>query len=519
MLGNTVTLASRISGGPSKYQSTPIPSGGSMPENRNVPPRILKMMSLYEFKDGSFREKCRNFFRQGKFMEDYEDNQSWTGNADRFFPTYHDLRTDQLRGYFTWRTNFRKGQYDPAIPVYSYIYLYELLNGIGAESAEEKLEKISAFEHAYLSAKPDSDLSRNIGIWKRAVIVMNGLDPKLARNHTDPALVEFDEAMGVLKNPEGFSDQEVVAALKAADQKAIGKSAVLEKEKEEGTRLYALLWRRGCALWHAKGEDLFEKCFGTVRTFPWRPFANAVYWNETVPEDLEYALDQTRTYTCASGVWKEHCYMPSSLELQCFESFLHEAERLLRRYLNIKRPLKAKAADAWAVPLIEAVLEEDRKAKIEAAKPKVTIRPEFLEGIRKDSLATRDSLLTEEEKQELQKISQAEEMAYAVSPVIKAEPEEKIVSEEKHASKPLLPTEEPLVPLEETQIEVLKLLLAGKPVRETLRAWNEMAELFADSLNEALFDEIGDIAVECRDEELTLIEDYREDVVRILGGI
>ena len=40
----------------------------------------------------------------------------------------------------------------------------------------------------------------------------------------------------------------------------------------------------------------------------------------------------------------------------------------------------------------------------------------------------------------------------------------------------------------------------------------------ADEINEALFDEIGDTVLECDGENLSLIEDYTEDVKELLGG-
>lgn len=71
------------------------------------------MLALYQYQDGSFEGKCRNFYRQGKFMEDYTDDEPWTGDIQRYFPTYHDLNIRQLRGYFTWRTGVRRGEFTP----------------------------------------------------------------------------------------------------------------------------------------------------------------------------------------------------------------------------------------------------------------------------------------------------------------------------------------------------------------------------------------------------------------------
>ena len=108
----------------------PAPAAGiSAPENLKIPDRIYKMLSLYRYGSNSFLQKCSNFYRQGKFMEDYEDDVRWAGAFRHYFPVYHDLNIKQLRGYFSWRTHVRKGEFLPIAISMAYIYLYELLNG------------------------------------------------------------------------------------------------------------------------------------------------------------------------------------------------------------------------------------------------------------------------------------------------------------------------------------------------------------------------------------------------------
>ena len=45
-----------------------------------------------------------------------------------------------------------------------------------------------------------------------------------------------------------------------------------------------------------------------------------------------------------------------------------------------------------------------------------------------------------------------------------------------------------------------------------------MASVVADTINEWSFDEIGDAILECDGSTLSLVEEYREDVLEILGG-
>ena len=111
------------------------------------------MKHLYEYGSNSAEARAANFLRQGRFMADYEDDAGWAGMIFAcYFPTYHDLTTRQLRGYFAWRTRVRKGDYQPIAASAAYIYLYELLNLIGAASPEDALRRLKAFETGYLDA-------------------------------------------------------------------------------------------------------------------------------------------------------------------------------------------------------------------------------------------------------------------------------------------------------------------------------------------------------------------------------
>jgi hypothetical protein len=219
--------------------------------------------------------------------------------------------------------------------------------------------------------------------------------------------------------------------------------------------------------------------------------ANAVYCQKEKPADTEYVLDECRSYRCVMGNWKERCYPEDRFQTWRLLGFLHEAERQLRPYFKIRRTLKAREAEAWMAPYIEAILKEEKKIERDSARPKITIRVSDLDAIRRDALKTRDSLLTEEEKAELEALNRSE---------------------------PEVPEETGGERLDSLQREVLRRILQGLSVKELLRAENEMAELFAESLNETLFDEIGDIAVECMDGEIYPVEDYRGDLLRMLGG-
>ena len=171
-------------------------------------------------------------------------------------------------------------------------------------------------------------------------------------------------------------------------------------------------------------------------------------------------------------------------------------DRQLRIYLKTGHPLKEKPSEAWGKPFVSAVIAQDRKEKEEAAKPKIVLNLAGLEQIRRDAMKTRDSLLTEEEKQEMNDVEEA-------PAAVQAEPE---------------PETAPAVPLNDIQVRILRALLAGNPANDIIRENRLLPSVVADSINEAFFEEIGDSVIEENDGGLALVEDYLDDVRRLLGG-
>ena len=191
-----------------------VTSGASAPIDADIPEPIGEMLRLYEYGDGSFRQKCENFYRQGKFMEQYEDNAPWTGQYLHYFPTYHDLNLRQLRGYFTWRTHLRKGEYPSSATSFAFLYLYELLNEIGTSSPEDSLRKMRDFETGYLdSGIGDPGIRKNLHRWMLEFSVVRNIPLDSALLYIPREDLEADRFLAVLKMPEGSSDDDLFSAL------------------------------------------------------------------------------------------------------------------------------------------------------------------------------------------------------------------------------------------------------------------------------------------------------------------
>ena len=181
--GYTIVLGSALPGGEERYQETALPFAGSSyrAEKEELPDRLREMRRLYEYGRESPTAKARNFYRQAVFMQDYEDDLPWTGDFICYFPTYHDLTTRQLRGYFTWRARLRRGDFQPIASSAAYLYIYELLNGVGAASPEDSLRKLREFEEGYLdSGIGDKRMRSNVRRWMLEFAVLRGIPAEKA---------------------------------------------------------------------------------------------------------------------------------------------------------------------------------------------------------------------------------------------------------------------------------------------------------------------------------------------------
>ena len=513
-----------VRAGGNVYRDTalPLPAGRPKPEQEVLPERLRKMRHLYEYGRESMEAKAKNFCRQGLFMQDYEDDTPWTGDFFCYFPTYQELNVKQLRGYFGWRTRLRRGEFLPIAVSAVYIYIYELLNGIGAASPEDSLQKMKDFETGYLDSgvagSAAAGIRQNLHRWMMEFAVIHDMPVETARQYADPGILEADAALAVLRSPEEHTDEEVFSALCRMGSGKTEKSPVITGEKTRGMHLFSDAWRRAASGYRFRNRDLFTLCFGERILRPWHPLGNAVYYWKKRPERREYILSESRIFRCRDGIWQTESYEKIGADRTWILDFMHETDRRLRCYLKTGRYLKERPADAWASPFIDAVIEADQEALREAARPKITIDFTGLDRIRKDALYTRDSLLTEEERAELERLGEEEKDAAT-------EPER--LDEETEAAGPEDPDEEnastevslPEIPLDPLHLRVLRALLRGGSAGEIIREEHRLPSVVADAINEALYDEIGDIVVICEEDELSLVEDYREDLVQLLGGM
>lgn len=502
---------------------------------KDIPQRILQMQRLYRYGNNSFRLKCANFYTQGKFMEDYEDNAPWDGKYLHYFPTYHDLNLRQLRGYFTWRTYLRRGEFRPIAASLAYIYLYELLCGIGTGSPEDALQKMNAFEKGFLdSGIGDPGMRKNLRRWKLDYCVLHNLPAETARSCADPSVLLKDKSLAVLRDPGEHSDEQVFNALCCYEGKRLPQSPVLKKDRTKGVHLFAAVWRHAAEHYGGHGTDsLFASMFGRPGVFEWHPLANTIHREDPAQNGTVYTLDASRSYRYYDGVWTEKRYEPLFFDRKKLRSFLRGTDCALRKILKTGHYLQEKEDEAWVKPFVTEAIAADEETEKRKRIERVSIDISQLEHIRLDADITRDSLLTEVEAEGAaegpgreEKLKEAEAAGgeetgeTAVNPCPDGTQPGNVITQQKEKScenlRPESVTQAQSVELSSLFISVLRKLLRGESPDSVLKSAHVLPSVAADQINDALFDEIGDTVLFCEGDTIELVEDYREDVEKII---
>ena len=509
-----------------------------------IPEKIRQLLEMEDIWGGTFSQQCESFYLQAKFMENYEDDfddgRRLQYANSLFCPSYLRMTVYELRRYFTWRTHARRGEFLPASAPIGRLYGTELLNGIGAESPEDALIRLSVLRDRFVSESKvavNGVFAGGINEWMLCFAVLHNIPKETARALISSFDTEQDDALTVLLYPDGCGDQEIFDALYYLCGKEPAGSVLMKKGGADGVRLMAGIWRRARTGHTKTGKKIVDFCFGRRGERKAADIGRLPVSKATLPEPVDYEINSVRKYIFRDFAWYESCYNLDGMRLERIKGFVHEAERELRIYLNIRNPLKEFADEIWVKPFAEAVIEDDRRAKAEAerlaaeaARPKVRIDFSELDKIRKDAEETRERLMTEEEaegsvpesgwtcRRPILEEEEADQL-----PVGRYEPHtgagrlsEKDDIAAREAGKTAANTDtielSSGVVLDAFYAEVLRALLRGESVRTMILSRHRMPTIVADEINEAFFDEIGDNVVECDGEELSLVEDYREEL-------
>ena len=548
------------------YADEPILKTGRQMQNF-LPDQYRKMREISRWQEdpkggaGRWLSEAELFYRQGLLMANFEDDCPYNGTFKSYFPTYNAMSDRQLRGYFTWRAQVRRGTVEETSTSFAFLYLYELICGIGVDNPLDGFNKIKAFWDVYRAFEPGID--RFARVWLQDYAVFHGLDPKLLR---DSKTVMFDNALIELRRaardlvpapssqtpkrrktseptlplpPDEVREERLMAAINALSTYNLSSSRLDRSHHRDLRHVACAVYVRMVRYYdtHRK-TGIVASLFGEETAMPYTMFASAVFFAPERHEDCEYRLDPIHIYRCQNGFWECMRIHGSRQKSSKLGEMMRACDQRLRLALDPAHPLKEEKVPKYLAKIIDDEIVAWLSWDAAHQPVKIDIDLSQLGHIRSAAAQTREALLIDEEREDGASAEaeaadsgqpEAEPVADAMVEAVAAaagqdESDEPTISTEQFGVvAPLLaptPAFAAATPADATNELVpaadayLRALLEHNAVQaESAVVQSEQSEdMLVDTINEALFDLVGDTVIEFSAAGPQIIEDYEADV-------
>lgn len=445
------------------------------PHREKLPPLLTVARSMETGRDALRLSREALFVKEAKLLENYEDDYLYSGAVQRYFPTYQSLTNPELRGYFTWRTKLRRGQFEKTSPSYAYLYLYELINGIGMTDPLDGYRKLEDFRESYGALDPG--ILWYLDTWMADFVVYYDLDPALLKN-TD----KEDKLICTFEKLPDRTDGEILDAVNGLIPGCLGRSRFYKAHPQDMERVTVRVLRRMYDHYSRCKHDLTEQLFGNRTENPVWLFSSAVFLREKKEESRVYRVSPVRCYRCRRGLWTVEQYDRGEEAPAQLRFLVRSIDTEMRAIYDFPYPLKPQKCAKWLVSAIREETQELLAEKKAAEAKKITIDFSRLDKIRRDAAITQDRLTVDEEE----------------PPEVLPEPEmPQTVGEES-------------LPLEEAELRLLRCLLYGGSL-SWVRQSGIILSVLADGINEKLYDTFSDAVLALCDPP-EIIEDYIDDL-------
>lgn len=480
----TITIDNQISNSQKVFTDTPIQFANRTPRPKasETPKNIFEMQRLYEyvFSTELLENKKNNFYRQGIFMEDYEDDVPWETNFTSYYPTYHDMNVKELRAYFTWRTKYRKGMVQPTAISFAYVYIYELLNQIGTSSTEESLRQMQQFYTNFIEAGyGDERMKKNLMQWIVFFCIINNLPAETACKYFNAKQLDQDLTIATLENPDNADADHLLSAWTKLAKKKILNTAHAKRIGDKYINLYAAILRHLL-------NTIRPRIIGKKTTKIIYPFNNAIYYEAGDCTERIYTLNPVRRYIFTGETWYEEFYTILPQHKLAIKNIATAIDIKLKAYLNISKSQDtSEATHIYDHEINNAIHEYE-----ESVRPNIDINLSSLSQIREDSASTRDSLLTDEDKDfNINNLT-------ATNTSI----------EESEEPEPLSTDDSPI------EMQILRAILTTNDASAILKTHHLMPTVIAEKINEMYYDQFADNIVDCDGSNIWVVEDYKEEL-------
>ena len=452
-----------------------------------VPQQLRQMRTLsgYNNLDGT-RSMESLFYQQGKFMEHYTDEYFDKVQCGRSTPMYYNMKDNELRAYFTWRTLYRQGALPETQNAFLLLYAYEILNLIGFATAELAYDALGNLLNDYGEQFPS--VKKSLLRWM----------PDFAAYYHLPYRLEDEKEAAeitVLRH-SSHTAEELLLALDKLSKYHIKDSKLYLAEPEKVAELLKAVYQ--AMLMHyaeQKNQSFSAYLLGEQKREQHIMFEGAVFCYRTPQTDGSYRLSPLCVYQCYKGQWVKETFC-SAPHPDRVGALLRTFDSILREKLNFKGKLKPGDLPEGDAEVIRQAIDAWFEEQARKNAPVITLNEEELAAIRKTAEHTTDMLTLPED-----------EITEPAAPAAEPEPEDDDDPDD---------SEIPDLPLSAPAMALLICLATGESYQPLVDA-GQMLSVLADEINENLYDSFGDTIIEMQDDETpVLIEDYLDDVKGML---
>ena len=500
------------------------------------------------------RNDSELFYKQAKFMEDFTDDYEGDAKFSMYYPFYQHMGYDQLRTYFTWRSKVRRGEILQTSVSYAFLYVYELLSGIGADDPADGLNKLVSIWDNFL--RYGLALENYLPKWLKDYHIFYELPHSFTDFVKEHGLQEYYSlAMAFECEPEdSFDVWNSISAYNA-------KQSRFYKDGNEQTfrEIFSAVISRIDEFCANRGESFHELfIYKMGRRSSWNPFSQALFYSGSRQTDRQVMMPGKERYYCKNNVWSANLPIYYSSHKDYAGYILKKTEACAREALKYKYHLTAelKVRDRYSKEpaltgaeleiVIEKAVEDYFREK---SRTVVTVNHANLARIREEALGTQEALAVPDSDDNVKsKMPNTEfwNKSRAIEPDLdddRVDPmenscENSEISGAVFATQEHLPelsgqglvTQEHLPELSgqenddwqaykealtTTELEALSLVLQGGADLKAFADENGvMLEVLVDSINEKASDFIGDSIMEI-DGEINIFDEYRDSITGI----
>lgn len=470
------------------YRDEPILMTASQMSNY-TPPIYRKMRDIAHH--NPLASEAYIFYLQAKMMENHTDQYEYEVSFLRYYPTYHMMSDAQLRSYFSWRTQIRQGNIKKTNLSFAYIYVYELINGIGVRSAEEGFLKLLEFQNNYLAI--DSHIGVYLNRWLKDYCIYYNL-PKSCIQML-PENNEFS-SVSILINSESMPDDLVFDSIHQISDYNFEASRFYKSFADDCRAVAADVVRELNRYYRNSGRfSNREYFFGTINEGKRPLFGGAVFYERPKNDGYFYHFDNTEEYEYRNRQWYFRRFMCFSGKAQKAGALLRTIDSKMRVAFKFKNTLKQGAIpEEWEAIIDKCIDNYLIKKRFESA-PKIEIDLTCLHNIRVDAFETQQRLLIVQEEENILPVAQTHH------------PAELPVVEKKDNQTTLC----------DLHFDFLCCLLNGDDYKDLLRNNNTTISIVCDAINDSLFDEFCDTVIDFDGESPSVIPDYINQLKGYLG--